>query len=177
MRGFERRIAERSKRQSEPSDTERALRDAETRVRNLTSAIAKRPELEALYDQLANEQATVKRLRAELVDQRPAQAPRVAPSKAQVREAVSMFLGTLGTAAPGEGREILAQICTPITVARNAEAPGAYSATGALRLATVVAKFRSGGSTAQPAGRRDPHQVHHLAKRRVAYRCPSASFE
>ena len=145
VRGFERRLADRSKRPTEPSDTERALRDAETRVRNLTSAIAKRPELEALYDQLANEQATVKTLRAELVNLRPAQAPRVAPSKAQVREAVSTFLGTLGTVAPGEGREILAEICTPITVARNAEAPGTYQATGALRLATVVAKFSSGG--------------------------------
>lgn len=145
VRGFERRLAERTKGPSKPSDAERALKDAEQRVRNLTAAIAKRPELEALYDQLGDEQTTVKRLRAELANQRPAPIARVAPSKTQVRQAVSAFLGKLGTVAPGEGREILADICTPITVARNAASPGAYSATGAIRFATVVANFSSGG--------------------------------
>lgn len=138
VRGFERRLAERSKAPSKPSNTERALKEAETRVRNLTSAIAKRPELEALYDQLADEQSCVKRLRAELASQRPTQAPRVAPYRAQVRKAVAGFLTKLGTVAPGEGREILAGICTPITVTRNAKTPGAYEATGALRVCELV---------------------------------------
>jgi hypothetical protein len=46
---------------------------------------------------------------------------------------------------PGVGREILAAVCTPITVTRNAEAPGTYEATGAVRFATVIANFSSGG--------------------------------
>jgi hypothetical protein len=88
------------------------------------------PDSEALYGQLATEEATVKRLRAEIGKARPAQPGPVAIDKAKARASIARFLDAGGSANPEQGREILARVVTPITVVRNDTTPGAWRPRG-----------------------------------------------
>ena len=97
---FERRVRERARKPSTGGDLERRLKDAETRVKNVTAGIARLPESEALYAQLATEEATTKRLRAEISQARPAGAQRVVLTRAAVRASIGKFLDLVGTETP-----------------------------------------------------------------------------
>lgn len=147
VRGFERRLVK-GKAKPQTGDTERLLREAEGRVANVTKALARMPDSEALYSQLATEEATVKRLRAEVTKARPAGAPRVAPDRAKVRAGIAATLNDITTGKPERAREILARVITSLTLARKNTTPGTWMVTGAVRLRTLVAvsaNFSSGG--------------------------------
>ncbi len=105
------------------------------------------PESEALYTQLATEEATVKRLRTEASQARPVDAPRDVPTRAAVRASIGKFLDLVGTEAPERGREILARVMTPLTLTRNETPPGTWSVTGALRLRTLAAGVSENSSS------------------------------
>lgn len=140
VRKFERRLAERASKPVSGRDPARLLRDAEVRVKNVTAAIARMPDSEALYEQLAAEESTVKRLRVEIVQAKPATGPRTAPSAAAVRGAIATFLDQLGQLAPERGRELLARVLPhKLTLRRKDDAPGTWEVTGAVRLRSLVA--------------------------------------
>lgn len=143
---FERKVRQ-GKAKAKGPDLEQQLRDAEKRVANVTKALARMPDSEALYAQLASEEATVKALRAQVAQARPDNMPRVAPSKVAVRGAIGRFLDVVADAPPARGREALARVMTPLTL-RKEKTPGTWSVSGALRLRTlaaVSANLSSGG--------------------------------
>ena len=144
---FERRVRERARKPSTGGDLERRLKDAETRVKNVTAGIARLPESEALYAQLATEEATTKRLRAEISQARPAGAQRVVPTRAAVRASIGKFLDLVVAESPERGREILARVMTPLTLTRNENTPGTWLVTGALRLRTLAAGVSANSSS------------------------------
>ncbi|HEY1553678.1 MAG TPA: recombinase family protein [Kofleriaceae bacterium] len=145
VRKFERRLAERASKPIKGRDTARLLRDAEIRIKNVTAALARMPDSEALYTQLATEESTVKQLRAEIAQARPTELPRTAPEREDVRAGIEAFLEQISGAGPLRGREILVRMLTPIVLNPNRTAPGTWTATGAVRLRQVVANFSSGG--------------------------------
>jgi len=146
---FERRVQERQSKPTREAALARQLRDAETRVKNVTTALARMPDSEALYAQLRSDEAAAKRLRADLARLRSPAVPRSTPSRAVVRANIGEFLDAIATEAPERGRELLARVMTPLTLIRNEKAPGTWSVTGAIRLRTlaagVSANFSSGG--------------------------------
>lgn len=153
---FEHRLQERARKPTPEADLARQLRAAETRVKNVTSALARMPNSEALHAQLEAEEKTVKRLRFELSKARPADGPRAIPSRAALRANIGTFLDAIATVAPERGRELLARVMTPLTLIRNETTPGTWSVTGAIRLRTlaagVSANCSSGGAILPLAG-------------------------
>ncbi len=117
----------------------RQLRTAEVRVKNITTALARRPDSEPLYAQLDAEEKSVKQLRLELAKARPADHPRQPPPQAALRASIAAFLDAIAKEAPERGRELLARVLTPLTLLRNETTPGTWSVTGAIRLRTLAA--------------------------------------
>jgi hypothetical protein len=91
-----------------PADLEGRLRAAEARVARLSGLLARVDDPEPLLAQFATEQAAVRSLRSEVAAARAATgAPRVAPSRDQVRAAFIALVDELGEVLPEEANAIL----------------------------------------------------------------------
>jgi site-specific DNA recombinase len=130
------------------ADAERRLRDAEARVARIAAAIARVPDSEALLVQLGEEEAAVRALRAEAAAARAAAgAPRVAPTRDQVRAAFAAWVTEIAEVDPQHGNALLRRaigdggiVVTPSRLA--------WDCAGALRLGTLLAN--SGSAPAKP---------------------------
>jgi len=161
-RAFERRVNERSK-TVKPVDLERQLEAAQRRVANATRLIVEMPDDLDLRRQRETDKAEVRRIQAAIAELAKAKtATRAVPDRKAISAALDGFLDRVATAAPEQGREVLAKCLTPLKITPVDQKPEQFGdapikfrgpknktpglvVTGRLDLRAVLANSSSGG--------------------------------
>lgn len=151
---FRERVAER--RNAESTDAETASRrvlECEKRVAKLTEALAKIGWSDALAAKLRDEEAQLRKLRAERNNAVKAAAPHVVPHPTMIAGYLKNLFALLETDTV-RGREILSRFVAPVVMTPEVEGPNRrYRATGAFNIAYFLNAVSSGSGKSGCAGR------------------------
>lgn len=145
---FERRVRELQRPEPDSLDLERKVREAETRIRNVTEALAKLGYSDALAEQLQVEEARLGALK-----ENRAAKKKVSSAALPERHVIAGYFSDLQRVLETDkvrGREVLGRHLRPIVLTPEAEGPvRGYRATGAFNFGSFLAessgKSSSGG--------------------------------